>query len=129
MPWIRRHRLLLLLLLGALLSADLYFHLWPEVRRQLAGAEPGCPCRWAPRPALPPWPAAASPSARARSAGGSKLRRLFAHPLYRAPEQPPRGPEESLLSRQEAVRYYRRKMVRWNRLWVPSQKTEEATSL
>ncbi|CAM5155929.1 unnamed protein product [Eretmochelys imbricata] len=110
MPWIRRDRLLILLLLGALLSADLYFHLWPEVRRQLAGAEPGCPCLRAPRPALPPSPAAASPSAR-----GSKLRRLFAHPLYRAPEQPPRGPEETLLSRQEAVRYYRRKMVRWNR--------------
>ncbi|KAM9119795.1 pseudokinase FAM20A [Pangshura tecta] len=113
MPWRRRGRLLALLLLGALLSADLYFHLWPEVRRQLAGAPPGCPCR----PAPPPAPAAAaSPGARARSAGGSKLRRLFAHPLYRAPEPPPPwGPEETLLSRQEAARYYRRKMVRWNR--------------
>ncbi|XP_074871059.1 pseudokinase FAM20A isoform X2 [Carettochelys insculpta] len=110
MPGGRRDRLLILLLLGALLSADLYFHLWPEVRRQLAEAESGCPCS---RPPLPPSPpAAAARSARARS---SKLRRLFAHPLYSAAEPPPRGPEETLLGRQEAVRYYRRKMGRWNR--------------
>lgn len=33
MPGLRRDRLLTLLLLGALLSADLYFHLWPQFRK------------------------------------------------------------------------------------------------
>uniref|UniRef100_A0A8C8RLU6 FAM20A golgi associated secretory pathway pseudokinase n=1 Tax=Pelusios castaneus TaxID=367368 RepID=A0A8C8RLU6_9SAUR len=104
MPGLRRDRLLVLLLLGALLGADLYFHLWPRARRRLAGTEPGCPCRRRPLP----------PAASRSGAGGSKLRRLFAHPLYSAPE-PPRGPEERLLAGQEAVRYYRRKLVRWSR--------------
>ncbi|XP_012588439.1 PREDICTED: uncharacterized protein LOC105854408 [Condylura cristata] len=48
--------------------------------------------------------------------GGSKLQALFAHPLYSAAEEPPLlGPEDSLLASQEALRYYRRKVARWNR--------------
>ncbi|XP_045840224.1 pseudokinase FAM20A isoform X2 [Meles meles] len=132
MPGLRRDRLLTLLLLGALLSADLYFHLWPQVRRQLRPREDprGCPCA---RRALSPAPdsaAAASPNPRGaarnfsrarpgaeRHGGrGSKLQALFAHPLYRVPEEPPLlGPEDSLLASQEALRYYRRKVARWNR--------------
>ncbi|XP_066471236.1 pseudokinase FAM20A isoform X1 [Tiliqua scincoides] len=112
----RRDRLLILLLLGALLSADLYFHLWPQVRRRLAqaggaGGEPGCSC---PGGAAPPPPSSAAPrpeQASSSQAGGSKLRRLFAHPLYSAPDEP----AEKLLSGQEALRYYRRKVARWNR--------------
>ncbi|XP_045744528.1 pseudokinase FAM20A isoform X2 [Mirounga angustirostris] len=131
MPGLRRDRLLTLLLLGALLSADLYFHLWPQVRRQLRPREHarGCPCaRRASSPA--PDAAAASPGPRAaarnfsragpgteRHGGrGSRLQALFAHPLYRVPEEPPLlGPEDSLLAGQEALRYYRRKVARWNR--------------
>ncbi|XP_047562794.1 pseudokinase FAM20A [Lutra lutra] len=131
MPGLRRDRLLTLLLLGALLSADLYFHLWPQVRRQLRPREDprGCPC--ARRTSSPaPDSAAASPNPRAaarnfsrarpgaerRSGRGSKLQALFAHPLYRVPEEPPLlGPEDSLLASQEALRYYRRKVARWNR--------------
>ncbi|XP_027968676.1 pseudokinase FAM20A isoform X2 [Eumetopias jubatus] len=131
MPGLRRDRLLTLLLLGALLSADLYFHLWPQVRRQLRSREHprGCPCaRRASSPA--PDSAAASPAPRAaarnfsragpgteRHGGrGSKLQALFVHPLYRVPEEPPLlGPEDSLLASQEALRYYRRKVARWNR--------------
>ncbi|XP_012369935.2 pseudokinase FAM20A, partial [Octodon degus] len=46
----------------------------------------------------------------------SKLRALFAHPLYSAPEEPPLlGPDDLLLAGQEALRYYRRKVARWNR--------------
>ncbi|XP_037260805.1 pseudokinase FAM20A isoform X2 [Falco biarmicus] len=102
MPGPRRDRPAVLLLLGALLAADLYFHLWPRARRELAAGAPGCPCR-RPAPAAPP------PRARAASA----LRRLFAHPLYRAAA--PRGPAEPLLGAREALRYYRRKAARWNR--------------
>ncbi|KAM9210914.1 pseudokinase FAM20A [Dugong dugon] len=135
MPGLRRDRLLTLLLLGTLLSADLYFHLWPQVQRQLRPREdpPSCPC--AGRVSSPasdsaaassdPGPAArnfsqAGPRAErggdGRSGLGSKLQALFAHPLYSVLEEPPLlGPEDSLLASQEALRYYRRKVARWNR--------------
>lgn len=135
MPGLRRDRLLTLLLLGALLSADLYFHLWPQVRRQLRPRErpPGCPCAGraaSPAPAPAAAPSAPRPAAHnfsrarprteqdrgGRSVPRSKLRALFAHPLYNVPEEPPLlGPEDSLLASQEALRYYRRKVARWNR--------------
>ncbi|KAM5273170.1 pseudokinase FAM20A [Ctenodactylus gundi] len=132
MPGLRRDRLLTLLLLGALLSADLYFHLWPRARRQLRswGRPPGCPCRGRNSSASPRLAAGPSdPGAAARNfsragpraepgGGGrrSKLRALFAHPLYRVPEEPPaRGPDDLLLAGPDALRYYRRKVARWNR--------------
>lgn len=134
MPGRRRDRLLTLLLLGVLLSADLYFHLWPQVQRQLRPRErpPGCPCAHRAPSSPAPDPAAADPRSvahnfsRTRPGGaqaggggrspGSKLRALFAHPLYNVPEEPPLvGPEDTLLASQEALRYYRRKVARWNR--------------
>ncbi|XP_014442643.1 pseudokinase FAM20A [Tupaia chinensis] len=135
MPGLRRDRLLTLLLLGALLSADLYFHLWPQVQRQLRPRESpaGCPC--AGRASSLDLDSAAAPSAprtvvhnfsharlRAETGGArprgpsSKLQALFAHPLYNVPEEPSLlGPEDLLLASQEALRYYRRKVARWNR--------------
>ncbi|XP_067573292.1 pseudokinase FAM20A isoform X8 [Pseudorca crassidens] len=119
MPGLRRDRLRTLLLLGVLLAADLYFHLGPRVRRRLRPLErpPGCPCAHraatsAPRPA-----ARHVPPAEPDGGGpGSKLRALFAHPLYNEPEKPPLlRPEDSLLAGPEALRYYRRKVARWNR--------------
>ncbi|KAM4843469.1 pseudokinase FAM20A-like [Thomomys bottae] len=138
MPGLRRDRLLTLLLLGALFSADFYFHLWPQVQRQLRspGRPPGCPCSirasapaGAPAAAASSDPRSAAAAAAAtahnfsqarwraeREGGGSKLRALFAHPLYRGPEEPPLlEPEEELLASPEALRYYRRKVARWNR--------------
>lgn len=126
MPGLRRDRLLTLLLLGALLSADLYFHLWPRVRRRLQPRErpPSCPCA---RRAAAPEPRAAAhnfsraPPGTERDRGdpggpSSKLQALFAHPLYSVPEEPPGlGPEDWLLAGPEALRYYRRKVARWNR--------------
>ncbi|XP_060107955.1 pseudokinase FAM20A [Heteronotia binoei] len=119
---IRRDRLLLLLLLAALLSADVYFHLWPQVRQRLAGDEAGqaggcsCPVEAAAGSRLqpPPPPPGSTEKNRAEESSpacGSKLRRLFAHPLYSAPQRS----AEMLLSRQETLRYYRRKVARWNR--------------
>ncbi|XP_015275339.1 PREDICTED: pseudokinase FAM20A-like, partial [Gekko japonicus] len=123
MLWIRRDRLLILLLLGALLSADVYFHLWPQVRQRLAGDNAGrsggpcaCPGEEAAsasslQPPPPPDSAEKNGAEETSPARRSKLRRLFAHPLYSAPERP----AEKLLGRQEALRYYRRKVARWNR--------------
>lgn len=134
MPGLRRDRLLALLLLGALFSADLYFHLWPQVQRQLRPERPeSCPCSGR-APSASPHSAAASrdpgtaahnfsrarPRAEHPSRGHpgprSKLQALFAHSLYQVPEEPPLlGPEDWLLASQEALRYYRRKVARWNR--------------
>ncbi|KAF7459905.1 pseudokinase FAM20A [Marmota monax] len=132
MPGLRRDRLLTLLLLGALFSADLYFHLWPQVQRQLRprGRPPGCPCSG--RASSAASAASSNPGTVAhnfsqagpgaeqdrggRSSPRSKLQALFAHPLYNVLEEPPLlGPEDSLLASQEALRYYRRKVARWNR--------------
>ncbi|XP_054429061.1 pseudokinase FAM20A [Pteronotus mesoamericanus] len=135
MPGLRRDRLLTLLLLGTLLSADLYFHLWPQVQRQLRPRERprGCPCARRASSLAPDSAAAASDPHTAahnfsrawpgteqdgggRSDPGSKLQALFAHPLYNVPEEPPvLGPEDVLLAGPEALRYYRRKVARWNR--------------
>ncbi|XP_059125772.1 pseudokinase FAM20A [Peromyscus eremicus] len=135
MPGLRRDRLLALLLLGALFSADLYFHLWPQVQRQLRSLESpeGCPCSGrSPSESLhsaaasrDPGTAAhnfsqARPGAEHPSRGHpgprSKLQALFAHSLYQVLEEPPLlGPEDWLLASQEALRYYRRKVARWNR--------------
>ncbi|XP_026567033.1 pseudokinase FAM20A [Pseudonaja textilis] len=114
----RRDRLLILLLFGALLSADFYFHLWPQMRRRLGPAntaEPRCSCpaeaAAAAGPKLRTRPPASASANRSSQADPSKLRRLFAHPLYSAPERP----SEKLLNGQETLRYYRRKIARWNR--------------
>ncbi|XP_042558630.1 pseudokinase FAM20A isoform X1 [Dipodomys spectabilis] len=141
MPGLRRDRLLTLLLLGALFSADFYFHLWPQVQRQLRspGRPLRCPCSVrAPAAAATAasdpgstaaahnfsqarWRAEAGRRPRAEraegAAGRSKLQALFAHPLYGVPEEPPPllGPEDVLLPGPEALRYYRRKVIRWNR--------------
>ncbi|XP_036610318.1 pseudokinase FAM20A [Trichosurus vulpecula] len=141
---LRRDRLLTLLLLGALLSADLYFHLWPQVRLQLLPrrGRGGCSCPdSAGDPSAPPPDSAAAtasrpskaahnfsqvqPGERSDEQGGrsadrqdlpSKLQSLFAHPLYRTVEEPSlQGPEDTLLSSREALRYYLRKVARWNR--------------
>ncbi|XP_036050348.1 pseudokinase FAM20A isoform X1 [Onychomys torridus] len=135
MPGLRRDRLLALLLLGALFSADLYFHLWPQVQRQLRPGESpaGCPCSGrAPSESLHLAAASLDPGtathnfSQARSGAEhpsrghpgprSKLQALFAHSLYQVLEEPPLlGPEDWLLASQEALRYYRRKVARWNR--------------
>ncbi|XP_021031826.1 pseudokinase FAM20A isoform X2 [Mus caroli] len=135
MPGLRRDRLLALLLLGALFSADLYFHLWPQVQRQLRPGErpAACPCSGrAPSASLHSAAASRDLGTTSHNFSGalprvehpshghpaprSKLQALFAHSLYQVLEDPPLlGPEDWLLASQEALRYYRRKVARWNR--------------
>ncbi|XP_077019789.1 pseudokinase FAM20A isoform X2 [Tamandua tetradactyla] len=146
---LRWDRLLTLLLLGALLSADLYYHLWPQVQRQLRTREDprGCPCAdrrsSAARdstaaspdrgPAVPNFSQAGSPTesdSGGRSGRGSKLQALFVHPLYSVSEEPPLlGPEDLLLASQEALQYYRRKVARWNRQHKMYREQQNLTSL
>ncbi|XP_014975681.1 pseudokinase FAM20A isoform X2 [Macaca mulatta] len=141
MPGLRRDRLLTLLLLGALLSADLYFHLWPQVQRQLRPRERprGCPCTGRAAAASDPSTIVhnfsragpgTEPAGGSRSGSSSKLQALFAHPLYNVPEEPPLvGAEDSLLASQEALRYYRRKVARWNRRHKMYREQMNLTSL
>ncbi|KAM4623520.1 pseudokinase FAM20A [Polymixia lowei] len=138
----RRDRLLLAATLTAVFTADLYFVLLPKLRdvqwRWGAWGLPGgsCPCvpgnlTVRPGPAGP-WTsngtaAAATPvtpvtpvtpaeglSAPEAADEGSKLARLFAHPLYNI-QTPPLGPEERLLQAEQLVDYYKRKVSRWER--------------
>uniref|UniRef100_A0A674EVP1 FAM20A golgi associated secretory pathway pseudokinase n=1 Tax=Salmo trutta TaxID=8032 RepID=A0A674EVP1_SALTR len=91
----RRDRLLLAVTLTAIFTADLYFVLLPKLRHRQPGPGNGGstdnPTDW-----------------------GSKLGRLFAHPLYNI-QTPELGLEERLMQSEELMEYYRRKVLRWER--------------
>lgn len=100
---LRRDRLLLVLALSALLGADIYFHLWPEIQVRLGR---DCDC--------------ASPAPQGENAtaptqySGSKLQRLFSHHLYQAPvtESPA---QDLLLNAHETLRSHRKRVASFNR--------------
>ncbi|KAM6951552.1 pseudokinase FAM20A [Aplochiton taeniatus] len=123
----RRDRLLLAVTLTALFTADLHFFLIPKLRALHQGPEGPCLCGPGNLTALAgpdapvlPWPAnetQAVPqdaSAWEPAEGGSKLGRLFAHPLYNIRSPVTKG-EERLLQREDLMGYYRRKLSRWER--------------
>ncbi|XP_070707712.1 pseudokinase FAM20A [Pempheris klunzingeri] len=122
----RRDRLFLAATLTAIFSADLYFILLPKLRRVGQGSGHFCSCgptnlslprhgglatpqlsNWTSLPLLDG--ATAAPTDR-----GSKLRKLFAHPLYNIQTLELR-PEERLLQADQLMEYYRRKVSRWER--------------
>lgn len=121
----RRDRLFLAGTLTAIFSADLYFVLLPKLRG--TGRAPGRPCPCGPgnatlpvhgglaTPRLSNWsaPPASQTTAEATD-GGSKLGRLFSHPLYNI-ETPALRPEERLLQAEQLIDYYRKKVSRWER--------------
>lgn len=118
---LRRDRLLLLLAFSAILAADFYFHLWPEIQSRLIR---NCDCQTqnstvpgttvlktaetAPRPTVP---STAEPTLASR---GSKLQHLFSHPLYQIPEPRP-STQDLLLNSHEAIHNYRRRAAKLNR--------------
>ncbi|TNN74618.1 Pseudokinase FAM20A [Liparis tanakae] len=123
----RRDRLFLAATLTAIFSADLYFILLPKLRSVGLGSGHLCPCGVADNLTLPSqgglatprlsnWTSAPPPDGTASeaAAGGSKLRRLFAHPLYNI-QTPMLEPEERLLQVELLMEYYRKKMSRWQR--------------
>nr|XP_057917225.1 pseudokinase FAM20A [Doryrhamphus excisus] len=111
----RKDRLLLAATLTVIFSADIYFILLPKLHR----ARRFCPCRhgnfslsshissWTFIPLQDTTPSEPDN-------GGSKLDRLFAHPLYNI-QAPMPGPEERLLQVEQLMDYYRKKVSRWER--------------
>ncbi|CAB1313163.1 unnamed protein product [Coregonus sp. 'balchen'] len=129
----RRDRLLLAVTLTAIFAADLYFVLVPKLRhRQPGPADGGCLCpssrgtnfTLAGYSGLTtPWFSnTTSVDLQGKGVGatddstdwGSKLGRLFAHPLYNI-QTPELGLEERLMQSEELMEYYRRKVSRWER--------------
>ncbi|KAG7226390.1 hypothetical protein INR49_013801 [Caranx melampygus] len=122
----RRDRLFLATTLTAIFTADLYFILLPKLWSIGRGSGHFCTCgpknltlpsqEGLATPQLSNWTSelplvgtTADPTDR-----GSKLARLFAHPLYNI-QTPALGPEERLLQAEQLMEYYRRKVSRWER--------------
>uniref|UniRef100_A0AAY4ACM9 FAM20 C-terminal domain-containing protein n=1 Tax=Denticeps clupeoides TaxID=299321 RepID=A0AAY4ACM9_9TELE len=113
----RRDRLLVASSLAFILAADVYFVLLPRLREWYRQPQrDGCACRGANGSesdrSSEPWGSNVSIGT---LDSGSKLERLFAHPLYSI-GLPEVGPEEILLQSEELMSYYRRKVLRWERL-------------
>ncbi|XP_075034050.1 pseudokinase FAM20A [Mixophyes fleayi] len=105
---LRRDRLLLVLVLSALLGADIYFHLWPEIQIRLSR---GCDCKTH-SPGVNT--TAETGQGTTSSHIGSKLQQLFSHPLYQ--EQGTKSiPQDLLLHPQETIRNYKRRVASLNR--------------
>ncbi|CAL8260554.1 unnamed protein product [Arctogadus glacialis] len=121
----RRDRLLLATTLTLVFTADLYFVLLPKLQDFRRAGGPGCVCARG-NASLPRQGGLVSPrlsnstdslrdSAEGElDDGGSKLDRLFDHPLYNI-QTPVLGPEERLLQAEQLVTYYQKKVSRWER--------------
>ncbi|XP_008436017.1 pseudokinase FAM20A [Poecilia reticulata] len=124
----RRDRFLLAATLAVLFSADFYFILLPKLQSRRHRAANSCSCSpdsnlSLPRletlatPHLSNWTHAILSSAATTPEvddGGSKLQRLFSHPLYNI-QTPELKPEEKLLQVKQLMEYYRRKVSHWER--------------
>lgn len=123
----RRDRILLAVTLTAVFSADLYFILLPKLRSK--GLTSGHSCSCGPNkltlppsqgglatPQLSNWTSAPllDGTTSEPAYGGSKLVRLFSHPLYNI-QTPALGLEERLLQVEQLIDYYRRKVSHWER--------------
>uniref|UniRef100_A0A673KH92 Pseudokinase FAM20A-like n=1 Tax=Sinocyclocheilus rhinocerous TaxID=307959 RepID=A0A673KH92_9TELE len=110
----RRDRLLVAVTLVTLLAADIHFILLPRLRTCYQLPRESCSCTDSSlengAAATVPWTTSQNMTER-----GSKLERLFRHPLYniRLPEL---GPEERLLQEDELMNNCKRKVSRWERL-------------
>lgn len=122
----RRERFFLVATLAAIFSADLYFILLPKLQSMGQGSARPCSCS-PDNISLPRQGALASQhlsywtsahqldGSRSEPAGtGSKLDRLFSHPLYSI-QTPELAPEERLLGTGQLMEYYKKKVARWER--------------
>ncbi|XP_043941059.1 pseudokinase FAM20A [Protopterus annectens] len=118
----RKDRLVITLLCVTLLSADLYFVLLPEIKARLIGA--GCLCEEK-QEAVPTGLNFTLDDGYKKGTQGpssavlpklSKLRLLFAHPLYQPKATKRLKVRDFLLKRDEALHSFSKKMARCNRL-------------
>ncbi|KAJ8246405.1 hypothetical protein GJAV_G00267380 [Gymnothorax javanicus] len=146
--WMRRDRLLVTLTLAAVFSADVYFVLLPKLWEKYP--RDGCTCpeesvanfshsgagghRRLPNSSAVTVDSIEGLGMRTFPVGtggkiwGSKLERLFAHPLYNI-RSPDLAPDEVLLQTEVLMSYYRRKVSRWERHQKFFQDVAAATNI
>lgn len=118
MARMKRDRFLLVISLIVILTADVYFVLLPRLRAWYDLSSGGCSCHGVndsvgySEQVLHK----KTPTSNFASQTGSKLKRLFGHPLYNI-HLPELSPDERLLEEEELMEYYRRKVTRYQR-WV-----------
>ncbi|TSL75279.1 Pseudokinase FAM20A [Bagarius yarrelli] len=112
----KRDRFLLAITLVVVLTVDVYFVLLPRLRAWYEVSGGGCNCHrgiggvgYTERVSRK-----TNFSSSAVSRKGSKLKRLFSHPLYNI-HLPDLNPDERLLEEEELMDYYKRKVNRWQR--------------
>ncbi|KAJ3607834.1 hypothetical protein NHX12_024885 [Muraenolepis orangiensis] len=135
----RRDRILLATTLMVVFTADLYFVLLPKLQDFRRGQVSRCSCGQA-NGSLPgqgghtsPWLSGSTGYPRDSAEGdpedgGSKLGRLFAHPLYNI-QTPTLGPEERLLQAGKLIDYYYKKVSRWERHMLLHSKAALASNV
>ncbi|KAF5887982.1 pseudokinase FAM20A [Clarias magur] len=113
MARMKRDRFLLAVTFIILLTLDVYFVLLPRLRAWHDLSRGGCSCS---RVNGSAGYTGQVPHGRSRfvSHKGSKLKRLFGHPLYNI-HLPELTPDERLLEEEDLMEYYRRKVTRWER--------------
>lgn len=116
MARMKRDRFLLAVTFTVILTVDVYFVLLPRLRAWYDLSRGGCNCNGvngsvgyteqvSHKKIL---------SSKLVSQKGSKLKRLFGHPLYNI-HLPELTLDERLLEEEELMEYYRRKVTRWER--------------
>ncbi|XP_026079011.1 pseudokinase FAM20A [Carassius auratus] len=117
----RRDRLLVTVTLVTLLAADIHFVLLPRLKTWYHLPRESCACRVTNdslenggATTTVPWTTSQNFTV-VSTERGSKLERLFRHPLYniRLPEL---GPDERLLQEEELMNYCKKKVSRWERM-------------
>nr|XP_005156044.1 pseudokinase FAM20A isoform X1 [Danio rerio] len=110
----RRDRLLVAVTLVTLLAADLHFILLPRLKSWYFLPRESCSCGDSNGSVDAMWMWSQNWTA-VSIEKGSKLERLFRHPLYNI-RLPDLRADELLLERQELINYYQRKVSRWERM-------------
>ncbi|XP_076007798.1 pseudokinase FAM20A [Genypterus blacodes] len=131
----RRDRVFLAATLTVLFSADLYFVLLPKLWSRGLGREPELYCSCGldnitlpNRTSGTPLVTAALHPVEDEDEQGSKLQRLFAHPLYNI-QTPVLELWELLLQEEQLMDYYKKKVSRWGRTMKYYSKAAAATNV
>ncbi|KAF4085435.1 hypothetical protein AMELA_G00118050 [Ameiurus melas] len=116
MARMKRDRFLLAITFIVILTVDIYFVLLPRLRAWYNYSRGGCNCNGlnASVGYTEQVLHKKTLSSYLVSQKGSKLKRLFSHPLYNI-HLPELTPDEILLEEEELMEYYRRKVTRWER--------------